>query len=102
MLFYIIEKILAKLSRPFHPVDVEFLEELLPCLESEVRCKNLPVSCSSNAIALLLKLEKIINRNLPVHHIVTVSERTIECVSNCFCLVSIGTGDVTLQQTCNN
>lgn len=72
MLFYVLEKILSKLSRPIHPEDAQFLEELLPCLECEVRIKNLPVSCSSNAIGLLLKLEKILDRNLQIHHIVAV------------------------------
>lgn len=74
MLFYVLEKILTKLARPIHPEDSQFLEELLPCLESEIRIKNLPVSCSTNAIGLLLKLEKVMKRNLQIHHIVTVVE----------------------------
>lgn len=79
MLFYALEKILVKLSKPLHPQDAQFLEELVLTLESEVRAKNLPVSCSSNAISLLLKLEKIAKRNLQLHHIVTVNKKFAKC-----------------------
>lgn len=74
MLFYALEKILAKIARPAIPADLQFLEELLNNLESEIRLKNLPVNCSSNAIGLLLKLGKTMKKDLQIHHIVTVSK----------------------------
>lgn len=101
MLFYALENILKKLSVPMDARDAQFLEEFLPILEYEVRIKNLPVSCSSNAISLMLKLEKLMHRDLQIHHIVTVRVSLFEKIFARFFCIS-GVRNVSFQQTVEN
>lgn len=87
LLFYILEKILGKLSVPYKREDSQFIEELSFCLENELQNRNIPISCSSNAIALFLKLEKSVKRNQSLHFLVNVSILTDNIMISCIILL---------------
>lgn len=72
-LFYAIDKILSKLTAVnCSHEQIAFIKQLQVHLETSIENRMLPVNCSTNAIALMVKLKKYAPGVIPIDQIFAV------------------------------